>query len=430
MKRCLILWSIICLFGMMLSGATINFTGPDGTAVFLENRELGRVPLTISVKPQVPYVFKYLAPGYEPKWQVISLKRDGKYDNEITLQPISATVMITSTPSGAVLYTNGVKNKTTPLVLEKVPVGKYTGELRLPGFAPMPIEWEVKDERPIRRDFALQENNGKVRIASEPSGAAIWVNGKEEGFTPRTLTLPEGTYQVRLEKNGFLAQENMITVFRGKKESHKITLQARPGDVMVSSTPSGAAVFLEDRRIGETPLELKNMQPGEYTLLFRKPGFDDIKEKITVISGKKESVDIKLMTYLGSLELYVKPAGVSVTLDGRSIGEIEPDEAATGAKPMLLENLKTGTHKLKLSHPHATPQEVSYEVEIFRGKKTLKRYSLWIPNCEITYIHRKGKKEIGILLADLGDEILFSPEAGVQYTVFKKNISIRMLKNH
>ena len=149
MKRYLFLLLTVCFYALSLSAATISFTGPEDTIVYLEKRELGKVPLKISVKSQTSYVFKYVAPGHETRWEVINLKREGNYENRITLKPVAATVMITSKPAGAVLYVNGVKNKATPLVLHNVPLGKYSGELQLPGFAPMQIEWEVKDERPI-----------------------------------------------------------------------------------------------------------------------------------------------------------------------------------------------------------------------------------------------------------------------------------------
>lgn len=429
MKQFLFLLITICLSAAVLSGATVNFSGPDGTAVYLEKRELGRVPLTISVKPGTPYVFKYLAPGYEPRWEVITLKKEGNYSKKITLKPIAATVMITSTPPGAVLYINGQKNKATPLVLEKVPIGKYSGELRLPGFAPQQIDWEVTDERPIKRDFQLQVNNGKLRISSTPAGASILVNGKDEGFTPRTLTLSEGTYKIQLSKNGFLTQRTEVTVLRGKTVLHKAELQSQPGSIVLNSYPADAAVYWRDKKLGTTPLELKNQQPGNYTFTFRKSGFDDVTEKVTVLPGKQEIVEVKMTTYFGSLELFIKPAGVSVTLDGKFIGKVEPDLSATGTKPIHIDNLRAGKHTLKLSHPHAVPQEIDYEVEVNRSKQTLKRIALWIPNCEVTYI-RRNHKEVGILLSETNDEILFSPEPGVQFTLYKKDISFRILKNH
>ena len=429
MKRYLFLLLTAFFSGTVLWGATISFTGPKNMVVYLEKREVGKAPLTVSVKPQTSYVFKYVAPGFEPKWEVISLKREGNYNNAVVLQPISASVMITSSPRGAVLYLNGVKNKATPLVLEKQPLGKYTGELRMPGFAPMQIEWEVKDERPIRKDFKLQVNNGKLRITSVPSGAAVSVDGKDEGFTPRTLTLAEGAYQVQVSKNGFLTQTNEVTVFRGKEIRHNVDLQEVPGAVNLNTSPSGAAVFLKNKKLGTTPLLLKSLTPGVYIFTFKKNGFDDLTETVTILPGKTEKVDVQLATYFGSLELYVKPAGVSVFLDGKFISKVKPDHASAGTKPVIIENLRAGMHRLKLSHPNAVPQVNNYEVEVVRNKQTLKKYQVWVPDCEVTY-RRNGRREVGILISETADEILFSPEAGVQFTLYKKDISFRKLKNY
>jgi hypothetical protein len=202
-----------------------------------------------------------------------------------------------------------------------------------------------------------------------------------------------------------------------------------PGAVNLNSSPSGAAVFLKNKKLGTTPLLLKSLAPGAYTFIFKKNGFDDLTEAVTVLPGKTENVDVQLATYFGSLELYIKPAGVSVSLDGKFIGKVKPNHAAAGTKPVIIENLRAGMHRLKLSHPNAVPQEKDYEVEIVRNKQTLKKYQVWVPDCEITY-RRNGRREVGILISETADEIFFSPEEGVQFTLFKKDISFRKLKNY
>jgi serine/threonine protein kinase/tetratricopeptide (TPR) repeat protein len=64
--------------------------------------------------------------------------------------------------------------------------------------------------------------------------------------------------------------------------------------VRILSQPPGAAVFLGERKLGDTPLGLESFETGEHELVFKMEGFADERLKVKYEAGKKESWEAKL----------------------------------------------------------------------------------------------------------------------------------------
>lgn len=59
---------------------------------------------------------------------------------------------------------------------------------------------------------------GTLSVVTRPPGARLTVDGKDNGLTPRTLTLPAGSHQVRVEGRGW-ASESAVDVSAGRATS-------------------------------------------------------------------------------------------------------------------------------------------------------------------------------------------------------------------
>lgn len=67
-----------------------------------------------------------------------------------------------------------------------------------------------------------------VSVRTEPLGARVVVDGSERGLTPQTVELPPGEHTVAVDKPGFVAQQQTITVEPGTPQELAITLAAEP----------------------------------------------------------------------------------------------------------------------------------------------------------------------------------------------------------
>ena len=85
---------------------------------------------------------------------------------------------------------------------------------------------EIKTVGGFKKIFGSQEENmGRVRIETNPKGAKITVGTQAVAKpTPVEFTLNPGTYQIKLELDGYQAVEKTIEVSAGKKVQLKETL--------------------------------------------------------------------------------------------------------------------------------------------------------------------------------------------------------------
>jgi len=56
---------------------------------------------------------------------------------------------------------------------------------------------------------------GTLIVESTPSGAEIWIGGKQYGQTPKSFTADPGTYEVELRKSGYKTYEERVAIISG-----------------------------------------------------------------------------------------------------------------------------------------------------------------------------------------------------------------------
>lgn len=120
-----------------------------------------------------------------------------------------------------------------------------------PGVEP---EIDIEPEPPVE--------TVEVVVRSSPEGAtAMLVDTAQEGPTPMTFELDASkTHTVRISHPGYAAQE--ITIDPKAPEAPRVALEPAPWVMRFTSTPEGAVVYLDGRRVaGLTPNEL-TLPPG------------------------------------------------------------------------------------------------------------------------------------------------------------------------
>ncbi|KAF5034639.1 PEGA domain protein [anaerobic digester metagenome] len=96
-----------------------------------------------------------------------------------------------------------------------------------------------------------------------------------------------------------------------------------PGSILVTSTPAGAAVWLDDEDTGEvTPITLEDVPAGDHVVTLKLDGYADASKSVTVVSDETVTVDLELTTLTGSLEVTSTPEGAAILIDGADTGEV------------------------------------------------------------------------------------------------------------
>ena len=343
--------------------ATLNITStPSGAAVSIDRKPVGKTPVDRQIdtgrflKKEVTVLIEH--EGYEPKTKELTLKGGETVRLDIALQKlpptsVSAILDITSTPSGATVYLDHREVGTTPLSRYSVDTGT-TGEkeirigIELAGYESdaqqvtltggETLPWRVQLKKLPERIPTL----ATLKVTSTPVGATVSVDGSRIGNTPldghEVDTGPNGQKVVtlRVDLEGYEREVRQVTLRGGEPASVTVRLKKRAVRIEtkavldITSTPSGAAVYLDGQRIGTTPLRRHPVETGargekRVTVRIEHPGYKTRNTPLTLNGGQSKPLDVALEKIpppdkTATVSITSTPSGGTVYLEGEEVG--------------------------------------------------------------------------------------------------------------
>jgi len=249
-------------------------------------------------------------------------------------------ISISSSPNSASVYLDGVYKGVAPITLKKIPIGSHTIKLTKSGYNDVSKTVTVSSGKNSLISESLSEQTGTISLSSSPSGVSVYLDGKYKGATPLILNgIPIGSHTIKLTKSGYNDFSKTVTVSSGKNSLISESLSEQTGIISLSSSPSGASVYLDGKYKGTTPLILNGIPIGSHTIKLTKSGYNDFSKTVTVSSDKNSLISESLSEQTGIISLSSSPSGVSVYLDGKS----------KGTTPLILNGIPIGSHTIKLT---------------------------------------------------------------------------------
>jgi PKD repeat protein len=247
----------------------------------------------------------------------------------------------------------------------------YTVKLTITGSCPGQTDTKTRTGY-----ITVYDNIGALDLSSVPSGARIYFGYQDLGTTPFKNFVPSGVHNLRLTMSGYKDYESTVTIVKNQKTQvtatmEKITsstptpstgtLQVNPpasttGTLQITTTPDGAAVYVDGGSQGTSPATISSLAAGSHTVKLTKAGYTDYQATVTVTGGQTTPLDVKLVagtgptsgttttvvpTGTGSLSVTSSPPGASVNLDGGD----------KGTTPVTIPQVKAGSHTLTLKKP-------------------------------------------------------------------------------
>lgn len=202
-------------------------------------------------------------------------------------------------------------------------------------------------------NIELQPKYAQVTITVNKQ-AEIWINGELKGEGSWTGNLGVGEYnmEARLAGHRPSSTHRQITL---EPQNQTITL-ATPtpifGKLMVSTLPDLAEVYIDDQRVGETPLMLHKVLVGEHRLTIQKAGYEPRTFYVTVDESRTETVE-------GQLEKDYNYSEASSLWASHDYAIA--DSLASAASPVVFDDIPIGTDESSANDP--MPAYQRYETE-------------------------------------------------------------------
>jgi formylglycine-generating enzyme required for sulfatase activity len=109
--------------------------------------------------------------------------------------------------------------------------------------------------------------------------------------------------------------------------------------LMVASEPDGAEVYLDEHRLGVTPLTREDLPAGTYSLKLTQKYYDDAAKEVALEDDKVQKHRMTLKRGRGDITILTDPSGALVYLDGKKQKE---------KTPLTLSAIGAGAHTLKV----------------------------------------------------------------------------------
>ncbi len=319
-------------------------TEPPGAAILLNGKATGK--LTPSSLEELPLKedlkITLSKPRYKDYEQVINLQSTSPQKISTTLAPITGSIEIESDPEGALISLNDKSTgKKTPATLEELKIGEnYSIELSKQGYdswsksvkvtdasavkvegslkkkpAPPPPKKEVAKEpetkparttkrEPARRTEPTTTKRaeeptqpavtsgkpGRIKIASNPSGAQVFINAEYKGETPLSVKVPSGRVSVLVNKEGYTRVSRKVTVRPGQTVNlTNLKLLGLYGEVSIATSPPRAKVVFDNQPIpAKTPVTIRKVRRDQpHRITVNLSGYKPWSRSFTMEAGDK-----------------------------------------------------------------------------------------------------------------------------------------------
>ncbi len=285
-----------------------------------------------------------------------------------------AWVSITSVPSGATASIDGTAVGSTPVNNYQVSSGSHFWGLSKPGYVLVQQDFSIEPGEHKSLSYTMEPLNptttrttypttyptfttypttspsgrGSIYATSTPTGAAIYLNGQFQGYSPLQMTnLKAVTYTVLARLEGYSDYSAYVTVYNGQESTFYAPMQQSPvhhdyGYISISSSPSGAQAYVDGTYRGTTPITV-SQYPGVRTVRVSMAGYYDYSQQVNVVAYSTSYVSATLspVSQSGSILISSSPPGVNIYLDGSYRGQTD------SSGNYQLQNVASGSHQVK-----------------------------------------------------------------------------------
>jgi len=203
---------------------------------------------------------------------------------------------------------------------------------------------------PITAQLTPTAQSGNIQVVSTPSGAMATIDRGQSANTPNTFyNIPVGSHEVSVYLSGYQTFYTTITVNKGQTAYVNAILNpvSTTGSLDVSSTPSGAAVYVDANYRGVTPTLVGNLYPGQHSLMLVKAGYQDWTGTFSIGAGLTTYLSPTLVVnpqpMYATVSVSSFPAGANIYGDGVYKGQTRD------GSPMVSTTVIPGVHTLRLT---------------------------------------------------------------------------------
>lgn len=268
----------------------VESTPEQGMNIFIDGKSTGlKTPATITGLSYGKHSITLVHPHFRKQEQTVEISET---PGRITFSMTQAYAIVTIQTTEDAIISIDKKVVGTTSWSGRMVEGEHLIEVEREHYVSRSIKILVVRQKDMSMDLMLKPLKGSIEVITDPPGAMISMDGEMYGVTPKVIDdLPLGTYNITIEKLGYTTIFKRIYLTDSEKQVLEFEL-ASGKEVTITSDVDGAKVFIADKYMGETPLNVW-LKYGSHNVKVQKDSYNTL-ETINVIHGGVKTYKIEL----------------------------------------------------------------------------------------------------------------------------------------
>ncbi|MCZ6671674.1 MAG: PEGA domain-containing protein [Verrucomicrobia bacterium] len=269
---------------------SINTT-PEGSSLYVNNQQVGKTPVEMELLLG-SYDLRLEMP--ERETQQFSIRVPANQTINLPTRAMEWTrgsLFLGTTPEGAWVKVNGKTLGQTPGTFSIPSKSELNVTVSLLDHEEALFDLNLVPGEAVERRLELKPFTGKLQIDTNPAKAEIYLDGRIQGLSPITLTLPVKDHSIEIRKAGYIPQAHTLRPLANKTARYSFSLMGETKGTPLTDDQILRVLIAQKEDIQRevsSPYgyKLKLVEPDTYTMGLPKdfPGrrFDETEVRMRI----------------------------------------------------------------------------------------------------------------------------------------------------
>jgi PEGA domain len=288
------------------TGSLVVRSSPSDAVVIIDGYDSETTPFVFGGLTTGYHTVEVNYPGYEAYVTNVYIESGTSMEVDANLVPLVnyGSIFVDSTPRGADVYLDGNYQGVSPVTISSVNEGYHQLELHLAGYEVLTTSENVNGGQGttvnlVMVPYSSSSDTGSIDITSNLPGALIYLDGIYKGSaqsgTLNVIAVSPGSHTVLLHLPGYADVTRTVQVTSGQvmdvnavftPEVQQATASPGTGSIVVTSSPSGGQVVVDNLFRGVAPVTIYNVATGTHVINLKLAGYSDWSTSVDVPAGQ------------------------------------------------------------------------------------------------------------------------------------------------
>ena len=178
-----------------------------------------------------------------------------------------------------------------------LPYGSHTYKVEAGGYISKSGSFTISSSDMTPINVSLVSAMATVSVTCPTPAVSLYVDKKSVGMAPWTGSLKEGMHLIEAKKEGYRSQQRTINLSQQQRLDVAFAeLAAIQGNLSVNYKPFGADVYIDGKKVGQSPRVFNGILVGSHKVEIKKDGYGTDSKTVSILEGQTATLSGVLTT--------------------------------------------------------------------------------------------------------------------------------------